>query len=389
MKSLHIVADDHIWGVRMAFGRLPGWDVSLQAVPADAIDAALVRRADVLLVRSSTRVDASLLQGSRVRFVASATIGTDHVDLSWLEEQSIAFASAAGSSTDSVLEYMVSALLYLHRHGHMNLRSDRLGVIGVGRIGSGLLARCRALGVDTWGNDPPRAAICEPGEEWYDLDALLYDCDVLTLHTPLLREGPHATFHLLDSDALARFRGRGVINAARGACVDGAALLHWLDQDPMRWAVLDCWEHEPDIDVRLLRHPGVVLATPHIAGHSLDGKAANTMFVYRALCDFLGLVPCWDPVAMLPPARAPLQPAMDDNDPWLCLQWMTRKDCPIWRDHWLMRTWAVDDDACLGQRFRHFRRHYPVRRGWSLCRWYIPDARLRAMARGVGFSIVQ
>jgi len=240
--TLNIIADAHIWGVESAFSALPGFDVNLQILENKHITSDTVHNADILLTRSSTRVNAALLQDSSVRFAGTATIGDDHYDKTWLDTHSIAWANAAGSSTDSVIEYMITALLDLHMRGLISIPDTCIGIIGVGRIGSKLAGICKNLGMKVLCNDPPRARM-ENAAFFCPLDQLLEQVDILTLHTPLLHDGVDCTFHLLGSEQLARFKGKGIINAGRGACVDNPALCNWLYDGADRFAVLDCWEN--------------------------------------------------------------------------------------------------------------------------------------------------
>jgi erythronate-4-phosphate dehydrogenase len=384
LPRLRIVADAHVWGVADAFGLFPGYATELTVVEHQAITPALLRQADVLVVRSSTRVNAELLAGSAVRFVGTATVGDDHIDQGWLREQGIAFASAAGSSTGSVVEYWITALLALHARGLIQLPHARLGIIGVGRIGSRIADMAEALDLTVLSNDPPRARR-EDGD-FVPLAEILQTCELLTLHTPLTLVPPDATRHLLDARALAAFRGRGIINTARGGIIDNNALGDWLDADPTRFAVLDCWEHEPGIARRLLAHPGVVIATPHIAGHSLDGKAANTRYIYEALCAFLGCPPDWETAAHLPD---PVPASYDIHccgDIWTDLHRATSTLYPIARDDAALRAALAQDDAALAAAFRTQRRHYAVRRAWDIqpVRFYGESPELLAMARAIG-----
>jgi len=389
LPLLRIVADAHIWGGSDAFAHFPGYATELTVVEHKAITPALLRHADVLVVRSSTRVDAALLAGSPVRFVGTATVGDDHVDQAWLSDQGIAFVSAAGSSTGSVVEYWVTSLLDLHARGIIALPGLCLGVIGVGRIGGRIADMAEALGLRVLRNDPPRARR-EKESDFSQLEMLLGACDVLTLHTPLSTEPPDATRHLLDSRTLNAFCGHGIINTARGAVIDNEALADWLDIDPGRFAVLDCWEHEPGISRRLLAHPGVSIATPHIAGHSLDGKAANTRFVYQALCAFLGCPSAWDSVTQLP---API-PATHDipctGDTWLDLHRAATTLYPIGRDDMTLRAALTLDDAGLAAVFRTQRRHYAVRRAWDIqgIRFAGAGPELLTLARAIGLKTI-
>jgi len=386
-STLKIVADAHIWGAQSAFGSLPGFDVDLQLLESHQITHEVVDDADVLLTRSSTRVDAGLLEETAVRFAGTATIGDDHYDKAWLERAGIVWANAAGSSTGSVIEYMVSALLELHAGGYVHLPDLTLGVIGVGRIGSALSERASAMGIHLLLNDPPRARREENGD-LDPLDLLLQQADVLTLHTPLIREGVDRTYHLLDRETLSRFRGRGVINAARGSCVDNAALADWLDADPERFAVIDCWENEPALSRRLLVHDQVVIATPHIAGHSLDGKAANTEFVYDALCRFLGLEPQWRAASELPPVDQ-VNDVVTGENLWSDLYRMVAIRYSIKRDDQEMRGWFELSDQGRADAFGDYRRHYPVRRKWQLLPLHLnsdpvtPELMALAVATGI------
>ncbi len=362
-RALRIVADAHIWGLNSALSALPGFDVDLQVVESREITRELLQKADILLTRSSTRVGAELLQGTNVRFAATATIGDDHYDKVWLESNGISWANAAGSSTGSVVEYMITLLLELHVQGLISIPGSTLGIIGVGRIGSALAGICKKLGMQLLFNDPPRERMEGEGE-FSSMQSVLDEADVVTLHTPLLRDGGDRTFHLIDSDWLSRFQGRGIINAARGECVDNRALLNWLDGSAERFAVLDCWEGEPDIFKPLLAHPQLVIATPHIAGHSLDGKAANTQYVYSALCNFLGIEPTWSMKDNLPAVEGVGGITVNDGL-WRSLHTLATALYPIMRDDQAMKAWLELSDDRLADSFSTFRRNYPVRRAWG------------------------
>lgn len=361
-RSLKIVADAHIWSVQSAFTSIPGFEVDLQALESREITNKALKNADILLTRSSTRVNADLLKGTSVRFAATATIGDDHYDKAWLDANGIDWANAAGSSTGSVIEYMLTALLELHHQQRIFIPQTRLGIIGVGRIGGALATVSEAMGVSPLLNDPPRARV-EGEASFASIDDLLQEADVITLHTPLIREGVDQTYHLIDAAFLSRFRGRGIINAARGGCIDNEALADWLDGDSGRYALLDCWEGEPHISKRLLIHPQVVIATPHVAGHSLDGKAANTQYIYDALCQHLGIEPFWRMEEMLP-ATDPLKLPCH-GDTWSDIHAIASTLYPIMRDVVEMRSWASLSEEKSAKAFAAYRRHYPERRSWA------------------------
>lgn len=348
-KQLNITADTNIWGVEDAFSCLAGVKTSLNTLTLAEINPHQLQYADVLLTRSGIQINEALLHGSPIHFVGTATIGDDHVDKLYLQSQAITFASAAGSSTQSVVEYMLAVLFTLENMGKLSFSKDKLGIIGVGRIGSLLNQACENLGLETLLNDPP---IGLPT----NLDKQLTTADILTLHTPLTHHGEHATYHLLDANKLSQFKGKGIINAGRGACVDNQALLDWLNQDVEHFAVLDCWEDEPCINLDLLKHPQTLIATPHIAGHSLDGKAANTYYVYKDLCAFLDVVPTWDMHAALPPIQQSLAQGLSKSELVLTMY-------PIQNDTQAMKQAATDKNFKAW--FSSYRKSYPVRRSWD------------------------
>ena len=295
---MKIVADENIPFAREAFRTLG--DVAL--ISGRDATPAMLRDCDLLFCRSVTKVNRDLLEGSRVRFVATATIGFDHVDTEYLRERCIAFASAPGSNANSVGEYVVAALLVLARRGRYELEGKTLGVVGVGNVGRRVVEKAEALGLRVLQNDPPLAR--QTGDpRFLPLDAL-FDADFLTLHVPLTAEGPDKTFHLVDDAFLARMRPTSVLlNSSRGAVVDGKALGRVLRSGRLGAAVLDVWEGEPVIDLGLLDK--VAIGTPHIAGYSFDGKVCATEMVYGAACQTLGVEPSWDPATVMPPPRHP------------------------------------------------------------------------------------
>ena len=276
---MKIVADENIPCVQQAFASLG--EVSL--LPGRSMQAEQVRAADILLVRSVTRVDASLLQGSSVRFVGSATIGFDHVDRDYLQQQDIGFATAPGSNATSAAEYVVSALMVLSGQQGFELAGKTVGIIGCGNVGSRVRDRLAALGMTCLVNDPPLQASAGH-DEFVALDEVL-QADIVTLHVPLTTSAPHPTLHLLDASALDRLKpGAILINTSRGAVVDNRALDALLARRDDLSVVLDVWENEPSISASLLQQ--VDLATAHIAGYSYDGKLRGTEMIYRAACDY-------------------------------------------------------------------------------------------------------
>jgi len=295
---MKIVADENIPYVQEAFGTLG--DVT--TLPGRKIDPASVKEAEILLVRSITSVDASLLEATGVRFVGTATIGTDHVDEEYLRSRRVAFASAPGSNANSVAEYVVAALLTLAGRWNVQLAGKTIGVIGVGNCGSRVVKKAESLGMKVLLNDPPLQR--QTGDEKYCPIEELFDADILTLHVPLTYEGVDATYHLVDEAFLKNLRpGALLVNTSRGGVVDGYALKAALNSRKIGGAVLDVWENEPNIDLELLDR--VDIGTPHIAGYSFDGKVNATVMLYEAACAFLQVERNWEAASVLPAPDRP------------------------------------------------------------------------------------
>jgi erythronate-4-phosphate dehydrogenase len=313
-------------------------------------------------------VESPLLDESSVQFVGSATIGTDHVDQNYLEEQGIAFAHAPASNADSVADYVVAALFLLACERDVDLRRQTVGIVGCGNIGSRLGRRLSALGLTVLRNDPPLAAADAAARRHYNyvgLDTVLDDADIVTLHVPLTTEGPHPTHHLIDEDALSRLSSEAwLLNTSRGSVVDGSALLAALRSDEIGAAVLDVWEGEPTPDPALIR--AVDVATPHIAGYAHDGKIRGTTMLYKALCEHLGVDPTWSAESVLQPDHpdvlscSPPDPRLPHTD-WL--HQLVRQAYDLEADDKRMRRDVLEGaPADRGEAFTALRAHYPVRR---------------------------
>jgi len=252
----------------------------------------ILRNADVLIVRSITNVNENLLVNTKVKFVGSATIGTEHIDTNYLNKKKIAFASSKGCNADSVAEYVFTSLIKIAAESNLTLKDKTIGIIGVGNIGRKIVNIAQMLGLKVLKNDPPkeRAGI---GTDYVSLEEAL-QADIITLHVPLNRTGIDKTIHLLDSKRLNKIKANAVlINTSRGAVVDNIALLNSISDRKLN-AVLDVWEDEPFINPGLLQK--VLLSTPHIAGYSLEGKTNGTKMIYDALCKFTANTNEWQPV---------------------------------------------------------------------------------------------
>lgn len=351
-----IVVDENIPYAREAFA--PFGEVRL--VAGRKLTAADLADAHALIVRSVTPVNAVLVAGSPVRFVGTATIGTDHLDIGWLEANGITWCSAAGSNARSVVEYVIAAVLEYCVLQRTEPAKLTLGIVGHGNIGSRLAVVARALGMRVLVNDPPLA---EQGRlaDHVALDEVLLRSDVVTLHVPYIRSGPHATHHLIGAAELDLMPAHALlINSARGAALDNAAALQFVQSDLVN-LVLDVFESEPTPNRDLVRH--CLLATPHIAGYSFDGKVAGTRQIADQLARFLGSGESWQP--MLPPPDAPAV-ALHSTRLVPALREAIRHSYDIRRDDEQLRLGAsLEEDAAWGSHFDELRRKYPVRREFA------------------------
>ncbi|MDZ7363184.1 MAG: 4-phosphoerythronate dehydrogenase PdxB [candidate division KSB1 bacterium] len=352
---MRIVADENIPCVREAFSPLG----EVRLMPGRAMTRAALQDADLLLVRSVTPVDEKLLKGTPVRFVGTATIGDDHIDLAYLQQQGIAFTNAAGSNANSVAEYVTAAMVHRAVQRHLSLHHLTLGIVGVGHIGSRVAEMAAGLGMRVLLNDPPLARQTRD-PKFLPLEALMA-ADIITLHTPLTGEGEDATFHLFDESRLGALKsGSLVINTSRGAVVDNAALKKMLQQGRLT-AILDVWENEPEIDAALLQL--VEIGTPHIAGYSLEGKLNGVAQIYRAVCEFLGATPKWRMQTALPPVDAPLirvQSNFESSEKKL--EALIKHAYDITADDRRLRKYLREQAQDRGRYFDRLRRDYPVRR---------------------------
>lgn len=372
--SLTIVADENIPALAPLFQRFG----TLRRVAGRNLQTADLQDADVLLVRSVTRVDQALLQDTPVRFVGTATIGTDHVDLDYLREQGIGFSSAPGCNADAVVEYVLSSLLLLAAEQGFALEQRVVGIVGVGNVGGRLQRRLQGLGIRVLRCDPPRQAA--EGGDFVSLEQLLAEADIVALHTPLTRGGRWPTYHLLHAGNLPQLKpGAILLNAGRGPVIDNAALLTLARQRPDLTLVLDVWEHEPRVDVALAER--CAIATPHIAGYSLDGKIRGTWMLYQALCAHLGQ-PAEMPLAAVLPPAAVTALALDDGADLLTPARLVYD--PGRDDRALRRTLALPEPQ-RAQAFDRLRREYPPRREYATLKVSVARGDCRRL-QALGFA---
>jgi erythronate-4-phosphate dehydrogenase len=374
---------------REAFGTLG----SVSVIEGRSITRADLRDAEILAIRSTTMVDRDLLAGTPVRFVGTATIGTDHMDTGYLDAAGIQWCYSPGCNANSVAEYVAAALLCLAtRHGFA-LDGRTTGVIGVGNVGRLVVKKAGALGMTVLKNDPPRERTEATSgktqkEDFVPLDELLGRSDIVTMHVPLTKEGADATCRMVSADFFGMMKpGAIFLNTARGAVVDTDALLKAMHDGIVGHAVIDTWGNEPMIRQDLL--DAAALGTPHIAGHSFEGKVMGTAMVYREACRFLGKEPVWDPAQVLSdPETAEL--GIEDG--------IGADEESLWQA--VRRVYAIDDDdrrlreamaadAASGKAgFDDLRTKYPIRREFRFTRVLFDKTsdRLRRKFTGLGFS---
>lgn len=338
-----------------------------------SISAADVRDAVILALRSTTKVNRALLEGSRVRFVGTATIGTDHLDVDYLTRAGIKWCFAPGCNANSVSEYIAAALLTLgERHG-FSLEGKTLGVIGVGNVGSRVVEKALALGMKVLMNDPPRER-AEREEKtagssglstvsgFVSIDRLLAEADVITVHVPLTKSGADKTLHLADEVFFGKVKeGLIFINAARGAVVDTPALLKSLDTGRVSHVVLDTWEDEPVCRLDMLGRADI--GTPHIAGHSFEGRVMGTVMIYREACRYLCVPESWSHEPLMP---SPLVPRVEldvaGRRDQVILHEVVRQVYDIEADDRRFRSVVTGDEMARSKAFDRLRKDYPMRR---------------------------
>lgn len=250
-------------------------------MPGESISKSSLHNADILITRTITEINAALLENTAVKFVGTATTGTDHIDLPWLVKNNIACANAAGANAKAVAEYVLCCLVGLKKHGHLT-HHKTVGIIGCGRIGQIVAKWCQQIGFKVICYDPLIDTETLPFH-FTSLEILLQTADIITLHTPLTKTNPHPTFHMIDQHALQKIKPNAfLLNTARGSVIDQSALLH---ADHLQLC-LDVWENEPHLSLELLNK--TLIATPHIAGYSRSAKYRATEMVYEQAANYFG-----------------------------------------------------------------------------------------------------
>jgi erythronate-4-phosphate dehydrogenase len=280
---MKIVADDKIPFLK---GVLEPY-AEIKYLPGKQIDRKILTGSDALLIRTRTKCTESLLKGTGVKFIGTATIGFDHIDTRFCDKNRIIWTNAAGCNSSSVQQYMAAALLKMASEFRFSLRGKTIGIVGVGNVGSKVEKFARLMGMNVLLNDPPRAR--KEGEKnFVNLGTILFESDIVTLHVPLNVVGEDRTYHLFSEKTFKKMKkGAWFINTSRGEVTETNALKKNLDSGKLAGAVIDVWEHEPDIDLDLMSK--TFLATPHIAGYSTDGKANGTSIIVNSLCRHFNL----------------------------------------------------------------------------------------------------
>jgi erythronate-4-phosphate dehydrogenase len=377
-----IIADKNIPFVEACVGHLG----EVELFNGREITAQRVKDADALLVRSVTQVNEALLRGSAVRFVATATIGFEHIDREYLAGQGIGFSSAPGSNANSVAEYIVAALLDVgHRKG-IELKGSSIGIVGVGNVGSRVAAKCEAMGMSVVKNDPPLAR--QTGDPQYRPIDAVFDCDFVTLHTPLTREGQDRTYHLADAaffDALKP--GAVFFNTSRGSVMESVALRSAMSTGKLRGVCLDVWENEPNIDPDLLGQ--VDLASPHIAGYSFDGKVAGMVMIYEALCRHFDLSMEHEAGDFLPAPDVPVIELEGQDVPQEAIRQAVRMVYHIGLDDGNTRQILTTPESQRGAFFDALRKNYRRRREFHNTTIHLKssDPGLASVLNEIGFKI--
>ena len=330
-KEMKIVIDDKIPYIQEKLRLLADEVVALSG---SQIGAADVKDADALIVRTRTRCDETLLKGSKVRFIATATIGFDHIDADYLQQAGIAWTNCPGCNAGSVAQYVECSLLLLQQQKGLDLSQATIGIVGCGHVGSKVKKVAEQLGM--------RVLVCDPPlghADFVEMEVIEREADVITFHVPLTHEGKYATCHLADAAFFARLQRQPyLINTSRGEVVDNEALLDALNKGLVRDAVLDVWEHEPQLNQELLQR--VFIGTPHIAGYSADGKVNADNMVIDALCQHFQLP---HPGIIVPPSLPAEHP----------------KGTPL--DLYNPMTDSNQLKAAP-EKFEYLRNHYPLRR---------------------------
>ncbi len=381
---MKIVVDENIPFAKEAFSTLGEVETS----NGREITPQKVEDADALIVRSITKVNSKLLEKSSVKFVGTATIGMDHIDVGYLKDRGIEFVSAPGSNSNSVSEYIVCALLTAANKLCLNLHDLTIGIIGVGNVGSKVAKKVEALGMRVLLNDPP--LLEKTGNIKYrPIQELMESCDVLTFHVPLERQGKYPTYHMIDEKFLRCLKKCPVIvNTSRGGVMDTEAIKSALMRSDISQVILDVWENEPDIDIEMLKM--TLIGTPHIAGYSFDGKVNGAFMIYKSLCQYLNKKAKWNPQDFLPKSNCPVIKIHEVNGPLeKKLHKVISRVYDIEKDDSKLRESRSMPSEKRSAYFDSLRKNYHVRREFfnTEILFEKEDSQLANILSGMGFKV--
>lgn len=335
---MKVIVDNKIPYIREALATLAD---EVVYVPGKSVTPDMVKDADALITRTRTLCNRELLEGSQVKFIGTATIGFDHIDTDYCKDAGIYWSNCPGCNAGGVEQYLHAVLLLLQREKGIDLKQSCLGIVGVGHVGSRIKHMAERLGMRVLVNDPPRADNGETG--FTDLKTLTEECDIITFHTPLVREGKYQTYHLADTDFFHSLKKKAIIiNTSRGEVVETQAVLNALNEGTIADAIIDVWENEPNINLELLDK--VFIGTPHIAGYSADGKINATRMVLESFCKFFHKEANFH--LELPPD--PHAPYAEDEDTRILQQYDPFRDYNLLKAH--------------PEQFEQLRGDYPLRR---------------------------
>lgn len=394
---MQIVADENIPLLEQFFSEFG----EIRKVAGRTMTSEDVKDADILLVRSVTKVNEALIANSPVKFIGTCTIGTDHIDLGYLEtlnqqrstnkQQTIAFSSAPGCNAEAVVDYVLSAVSVLIDKRDQIFQDISVGIIGVGNVGLRLRGRLEAMGVTVIAVDPFKAA--EEVGELSSLDDAL-KADVVSLHIPITsieEAAEHATYHLINEQRLQQMQPNAcLINTCRGSVVDNTALKAHMEQHEGFESIIDVWEGEPNLDLQLMNR--CMLATPHIAGYSLDGKMRGTEQVYQACCQTFGL-PIRNKLAQYLPEPSIKKIKFGDSVPVRqALRTAIRAVYEVRVDDGIMRSSLLRTNGevqAMRTQFDLLRKNYPLRRDIPTMRVEVPSKRqdLQQALEAAGFDV--
>lgn len=346
---MKIIIDDKIPYIRGAFEDV----AEVIYLPGSKTTAEIVRDADAIVTRTRTICNEKLLAGSSVKFIATATIGYDHIDTDYCDAAGIKWTNAPGCNSKSVEQYIASTLMVLAETKKLQLKDLCIGIVGVGNVGSKVAKICEIFGMKVLLNDPPRER-AEGPEKFVSLETVKNEADIISLHVPLNTKGEDATFHMGDESFFSALKKKPVlINSCRGEVIKTDAVKKALKTKQLSSFVCDCWENEPDLDLELLEMTEI--ATPHIAGYSKDGKAKGTSMSVQAISDFFGLgLNNWQPSGV----ELPTNPIIEIDGEGMSEQEIFSKA--------ILHTYDIrHDDKLLRLSPEHFeqqRGDYPTRR---------------------------